>query len=73
MGEGQLTKRILADKAKTGLVIDAGYVLIRVKHMSKHLSNRHKRLVLTKVKTVLESISDKFPDNDKRLIEVEIK
>ena len=72
-GEENLAKHLIADNAKTGLVLELGYALIRVKNLSKDLSEIHKRELLTKVVNLLESINNNFPPREQRLIEVEVK
>lgn len=72
-GEESLAKHLLADKQKNGLLIEAGYVVLRIKHLVKNLSEIHKRRVLTSVVDVLESISIKLPADNERLIEIEVK
>jgi very-short-patch-repair endonuclease len=55
-GTENLSKHIASDNAKTGLLIQAGLTLIRVKHVAKNLSKFHERKLLTEVVNVLKSI-----------------
>jgi very-short-patch-repair endonuclease len=67
-----LQKHINSDARKSGLLLSQGFVVIRVKHLTKSLSEKHKRDVLEKVLTELEKIKTKFPSKTKRYIEVEV-
>lgn len=71
-GEESLTKHLNADRQKNGLLIQSGYCVIRIKHLVKTISEIHKRKVLTAVLGMLKSINEKFPEPDKRLIEIEV-
>ena len=70
-GEESLKKHQKADDIKTGLLINNGYVLIRVKQMTKTLSQKKLRDVLELVVENLNIIADNFPEEGKRLIEIE--
>jgi very-short-patch-repair endonuclease len=72
-GEENLAKHLLSDNAKTGLVIQAGYVMIRIKHIAKSLSKIHERKLLAKVLYQLDSIKSKFPAEHERLVEIEVR
>lgn len=72
-GEEALKKHLNADKQKNGLLLEAGYIVIRIKHLVKNLSEIHKRKVLTKTLEVLEYISMHTLLEEKRLIEIEVK
>lgn len=72
-GEENLAKHLLSDSVKTGLLLQAGYVLIRIKHLVKNTAKIHERRLLTTVLSVLESIRISFPPPEKRLIEIEVK
>jgi very-short-patch-repair endonuclease len=67
-GEVNLTKHLAADQTKTGLLIQAGYKVLRIKNLTKHLSEFNKRKVLTATLNVLESL-----DEHDSLIELEVK
>ena len=72
-GEGNLQKHIESDAHKSGLLLLQGFVVIRIKHLTKNLSEKHKRDVLAQLETVLKQISNKFPVKSKRYIELEVK
>jgi very-short-patch-repair endonuclease len=71
-GEEHLEKRIEEDNRKTGLLLQSGYVVIRIKHMVKTLSDRMKRETFERLRHELEQISEAFPANE-RVIELEVK
>jgi very-short-patch-repair endonuclease len=72
-GAEKLSKQMRADTEKQGLLINSGYVLIRVKQMDKSLSAKKLRDVLTIINEQLEIVKDKFPDKNHRLVEIEVK
>lgn len=72
-GEENLQKHIKADAHKSGLLLTQGFVVIRVKHLAKNLSEKHKRDVLTQLVKQLDKIKVKFPSKTKRYIELEVK
>ncbi len=67
-GEESLARHLQADAAKTGLIMQAGYTLIRVKHIKKSCSKNSCEEVLTKILNVIHSISE---NKQERYIEVE--
>jgi len=67
-----LQKHINSDAHKSGLLLSQGFVVIRVKHLTKSLSEKHKRDVLKGVLTELTKIKKKFPPKTKRYIELEV-
>lgn len=71
-GEEKLQKQIKADFHKTGLILNKGMAIIRIKHLSDSvcLADREKlRLDLLKI---LSRIDESFPPKAERLIEIEI-
>jgi very-short-patch-repair endonuclease len=72
-GEEKLIKQQTADFAKQGILIDKGYLVLRIRQVDKHISltriNNLTQLVLQEI----EKIRDKFPDKNNRLIEIEVK
>jgi hypothetical protein len=68
-GEGNLAKNVKSDMEKTGLILDQGLVLIRIKQ-SKRISQRYLRSVLEDLLKVLSEIKRKFPRKSKRYIEI---
>ena len=67
-----LARHVKSDNIKTGLLLAGGYVLLRIKNMSKNLSQIQQRNVLEKVLSVLKDIKNEFPKEAHRLIEVEV-
>lgn len=68
-GEGNLAKNVKSDMEKTGLILDQGLVLIRIKQ-SQRISQRYLRNVLKDLLKVLSEIKRKFPRKSKRYIEI---
>lgn len=71
-GEESLERHIKADEQKTGLLLDAGFTLIRVKHLAKSISEKYKREVASKIVSILEDIKGKKLTKEQRLIEIEV-
>ena len=71
--EANLQKRIKADAHKSGLLLTQGFIVIRVKHLTKNLSEKNKRDVLEQIVERLDKIKKKFPTKTKRYIELEVK
>ena len=69
-GEASL-QHIRADAQKAGLLISSGYAIVRVKNLTKNVSNKHMRDALDKVMATVAQIEAKFPPKTKRLIEIE--
>lgn len=72
-GEESLTKHLNADRMKNGLLLEEGYVVIRIKHLVKNLSEIHKRRVLNAVLTELKRLEVSKANENERLIEIEVK
>ena len=71
-GEQNLQRHISSDAHKSGLLLRAGYVVLRVKHITKSVSNKHQRDLLAAVLSSLKTIENKFPSKGKRFIELEV-
>jgi len=71
-GEASLARNLRADAQKTGLLITRGFAILRVKHLTKHISTKHMRDLSCRIIEELEQIKLQFPSEDKRLIEVEV-
>ena len=71
-GEESLARHLKADAQKTGLLITRGFAILRVKHLTKHVSTKHMRDLSNNIMVQLEQIKLKFPEKNKRLIEVEV-
>ena len=71
-GEEKLKKHQTADARKSGLLVGAGYVLIRVKQIKKSLSQKDQRDILQSIVIELEKVKQDFPPKSKRIIEIEV-
>ena len=72
-GEEKLTKQQIADTAKQGILINSGYVIIRIRQIDKSISLTKMNHLLELILTEIESIRKKFPSSKRRLIEIEVK
>ena len=70
-GEATLQKHIRSDAQKSGLLINRGFVIVRVKNLIKNISNKRMRDILNQISEELDKIEEKFPPLTKRLIEIE--
>lgn len=70
-GEEKLQKQIKADENKTGLILSKGLAIIRVKNLSDSLSLASQENLKNKLITILKDISNKFPKESDRYIEIE--
>ena len=71
-GEEALQKNIRSDIQKSGLILGAGFVMIRVKNISKSLSKKSQRDTLNTVLSALQDGEKKFPAKKDRYIEFEV-
>jgi hypothetical protein len=71
-GDEALQKTIKADLEKSGLLINAGFVIVRVEHMHKNVSAKLMRDVNTKVIAALEKIRKRKPPKTQRIINIEV-
>ncbi len=67
--EEYLNRKRYSDQQKNGLVLGSGLVMIRIRQ-DKPLSDRYQRKVLMKLIQTLNSISQKFPSETERYIEL---
>ena len=68
-GMDNLIKNQRADRQKTGLILESGLVMIRIKQERK-LSQRYKREVEHDLFELLNSIRDKYPKENERYFEI---
>ena len=66
-----LQKHIRSDAQKAGLLINRGFVVLRVKNIIRNLSQKNMRETLAAVVEQLVKIENDFPPITKRLIEIE--
>jgi very-short-patch-repair endonuclease len=72
-GEDRLRKQQSADTVKQGLLLNNGYVLIRVKQLDRSMSVKRMKDVYELILLELRKIEEEFPPAGRRLIEMEIK
>ena len=70
-GEQSLNRHIRADAQKAGLLMNRGFVILRVKNIIRNLSQKNMRETLAAIIVELKKIETKFPPATKRLIEIE--
>jgi very-short-patch-repair endonuclease len=72
-GEKKMMKQQNADSVKQGILMDAGYVVLRIRQLDKSISLTRMNMLLTIILNELSSIQKNFPEKSKRLIEIEVK
>lgn len=72
-GDEKLTKQKIADTAKQGILLNNGYVIIRIRQIDKSISLTKMNHLLSLVLNEIRSIENKFPSQKNRLIEIEVK
>lgn len=72
-GEEKLIKQQIADTAKQGILINSGYVIIRIRQIDKSISLTKMNHLLKLIVEEVDSIKNKFPSEKNRLIEIEVK
>ena len=70
-GEESLNRHIRSDAQKAGLLMNRGFVILRVKNIIRNLSQKNMRETLAAIIVELKKIEKKFPPATKRLIEIE--
>lgn len=70
-GEENLKKNQDAMNRKNGMVLGYGLVMLRIKNLDRHISEKRLRDVSNKVLEIVQQIERKFPEPSKRLIELE--
>ena len=70
-GQENLERHIRSDAQKAGLLINRGFVILRVKNIIRNLSQKNMRETLSAVIEQLVKIENNFPPMSKRLIEIE--
>lgn len=68
-GQDNLEKKIKADQQKTGLILQSGLVMIRIKQ-DKSLTQRYMRHTLEKVLILLDRIKQDYPKENERYFEI---
>ena len=68
-GKENLERNIKADQQKTGLILNSGLVMIRIKQ-NQSLTQRYIRNTLSNLLKVLEKIKDQYPQENERYFEI---
>ena len=68
-GVDNLIKNQKADRQKTGLILESGLVMVRIKQ-EKKLSQRYQREVEGRLFELLKKIQDKYPKENERYFEI---
>jgi very-short-patch-repair endonuclease len=71
-GEENLQKRVKSDAIKSGLLLTAGFVVLRIKHITKNLSQKKQRDLLLEIVSIVETVGNKPPPLQDRFIEIEL-
>jgi len=71
-GEEKLQKQIKADIHKTGLILNKGMVIIRIKNLSDSVCLANKEKLRLDILELLSKIKKSFPVKSERYIEIEI-
>jgi very-short-patch-repair endonuclease len=71
-GQKSLTRTQRADREKSGLILNSGLVMIRVRAKPR-VSDKYCRDLYAVIKEKLDQIKVKYPERDDRLIEIELK
>jgi very-short-patch-repair endonuclease len=72
-GMDRLNRQLKNDSEKQGLLLNHGYVIVRIRNMDKNMSSARHSFIANLIIEELESIKQKFPEPGKRLIEIEVK
>lgn len=71
-GEEKLQKQIKADSVKTGLILNKGFIIIRIKSLSDKVCLSGREKLRNNILKILEKLDQKFPSRiEERYIEVE--
>ena len=71
-GDDNLQRNIRSDLEKNGLLLSNGLVVIRIKQMTNHVSKIKQRKILERTLAAIESVQEKFPEQNERMIEIEV-
>lgn len=72
-GEEKLRKQQSADTVKQGLLLSAGYAILRVRQLDKSISLTRMNTMLDIIVEEVQKVEDKFPPQGKRLIEIQVE
>ena len=68
-GKENLERNRKADQQKTGLILNSGLVMIRIKQ-DRSLTQRYIRNILSNLLKMLEKIKDRYPQENERYFEI---
>ena len=68
-GQEALERTQKSDRQKSGLILNSGLVLVRIKN-TKGISEKFKRDIKSKLLSEIERVTEKFPSRNKRYIEI---
>lgn len=71
-GQQKLEEQIKFDNEKTGIILNLGLVLLRVKYLRSRLTLGVKNKLKIEILKIIEKIKVKLPPKNKRLIEIEV-
>ena len=71
-GAEALLRTQKADTEKNGLILSVGFVIIRIKQITKIVSKIRMKIMAEDILTRLEEINKNFPPLDKRIIEIDL-
>ena len=71
-GEERLANVVKMDGIKNGLLLGRGFCIVRIKYLCKTMNKTVERKLWDLVSEAVENISNEFPAQDKRFIELEI-
>lgn len=72
-GEKKLKKQQNSDIIKQGILLNAGYAVLRIRQIDKSISLTRMNSLLEVVIEEVKKIQEKFPKSGQRLIEIEVK
>lgn len=71
-GVERLEKQRIADNRKNGLVMDHGFVMIRIRNDKKNFTDFFGERMANRVLEILEEIKREFPPREKRLFHIDV-
>ena len=72
-GADKLVKQQASDAAKQGLLLNSGYVILRIRQYDKSMSAKRMNDTLALIVDELKKIEENFPEEGHRLIEIQVK
>lgn len=72
-GTDRLNRQLKNDSEKQGLLLNNGYAIVRIRNMDKNMSSARHSFIANIIIEELEKIKQEFPEQNKRLIDIEVK